>query len=402
MKTRVFALLAALCLILTATAYAEDGAASGTSLTLVPVESAQPQEEAQEAQEGTATLTLTPVQTGDASAQGELKATTEYRWFVNQYNNVRGCTVTYYDNVYAINHGEYYLTPFDSTVPAEYFVIDENGDYAIAPIVLDIADAMRVRLYNADIGELGMLYGQYCERVRGKRGRVGFTGVHEGIDFISSPGTQLYSILDGVVTRAGDSNGTVGVYSEEYDITLLYLHCEEISVHRGDVIEAGTPIGLEGEKGATGAYAHVELRQGRHTSSSPYRDVKLESDCPYAVMQAALDVKASGREPVTYATALEEQRKLAEEEAARRAEEERIAAEQERLAAEAAAEAERLEAEQQELEAAMTPEPAATPDIPLIDELPGTGSGYGFGGTTPSGETPAATPIPEATLPPAA
>ena len=397
MKTRIFALLAALCLILSATAYAE----GGTSLTLVPVESAQPQEASPAEATPAPTLTLTPVQNGNA-AQGQIKTTTEYRWFVNQYNNVRGRTVTYYDNVYAVNHGESYLTPFAATVPEEYFVVDENGDYAVAPIVLDIADAMRVRLYNADIGELGMLYGQYCERVRGKKGRVGFSGVHEGIDFVSKPGTQLYAILDGVVTRAGDSNGTVGVYSEEYDITLLYLHCEEISVHRGDVIEAGTPIGMEGKKGSGTAYAHVELRQGRHTSSSTYRDVILQSDCPYAAMQAALGVQASGREPVTYASILSEQRKLAEEEAARRAEEERIAAEQARQQAEAEAEAARLEAEREALEAAKTPEPAATPDVPLIDELPGTGGGYGFGSETPSGAAPTATPIPEATLPPAA
>ena len=399
MKMRIFALLAALCLILTATAFAEDGA-SGTSLTLVPVESAQPQEEAAEATPMPA-LTLTPVQSG-GTAQGEIKTTTEFRWFISQYGAVRGRTVTYYDNVYAVNHGQSYLTPFAAVVPEEYFVFDEDGYYAVAPIVLDIADAMRVRLYNADIGELAMLYGQYCERIRGSKGRVGFSGVHEGIDFISNPGTQLYAILDGVVTRAGDSNGTVGIYSEEYDITLLYLHCEEISVRRGDVIEAGTPIGVEGKKGSGTAYVHIELRQGRHTSSNIYRNVILESDCPYAVMQAVLGVQASGREPMTYASILSEQLKLAEEEAARRAEEERAAAEQARLQAEAEAEAARLEAERQALEEAKTPDPEATPDIPLIDELPGAGSGYGFGGETPSGETPAATPVPEATLPPAA
>ena len=55
----------------------------------------------------------------------------EYRWFVNQYKTVRGRTVTYYKDVYAYNHGNWGLTPFDSTVAAEYFVKDENGTFAI-------------------------------------------------------------------------------------------------------------------------------------------------------------------------------------------------------------------------------------------------------------------------------
>ena len=53
----------------------------------------------------------------------------EYRWFVNQYKTVRGRTVTYYKDVYAYNHGDWGLTPFDSTVADEYFVKDENGDW---------------------------------------------------------------------------------------------------------------------------------------------------------------------------------------------------------------------------------------------------------------------------------
>lgn len=379
MKKKWFALLAALCLLCLTGAYAEDNA---------------PSEPAQEAGALPGTVQETPapeadVATPDAPEADEADTapaepqtvgvpaaglTTKYRWFVNQYDNVRGVTVTYYDNVYAVNHGEYGLTPFSDAVPAEYFIVDEEGYYAVAPIVLDIADAMRTRLYGGDVGELGMLYGQYCDRVRGKKGRVGFSGVHEGIDFIATPGQPLYAILDGVVTRAGDSNGTVGIYSEEYDITLLYLHCEEISVRRGDEIEAGTMIGVEGSKKSGAPYTHVEMRDGRHTSSSPYRNTKLESDCPYSVMLTALDVAATDRDALTYADTLVADRA-------------RIAAE-EALRIEAARQA--MEAEQAAAE--------ATPDVELVDVLPGTGSGYGFADATPAAQQ---TPVPEATLPPA-
>ena len=302
--------------------------------------------------------------------------TKEYRWFVNQYKTVRGRTVTYYDDVYAYNHGDYYLTPFDSTVADEYFVKDENGVYAIAPIVLDITDAMRTALYGADEGETYMYYGQYCERIAGKKGRVGFSGVHEGVDFCYLDGAKLHAILGGEVTKAGDRNGTVGVYNEEYDVTLLYLHCEDIEVRRGDVLEAGDVIGVEGNKGSGSPYTHVEMRKGRHTSSNTYRDINLESDCPYPVMKEALKVVESGRQPVTAAAVMQAQLMREEAEAAAKAEAE------EQEAAEEAAELEALN---------------------IVDELPGTQAGYGFGEETPVKETPAAEPtvVPEATLPPA-
>lgn len=319
------------------------------------------------------------------TTENGFELTREYRWFVNQYKNVRGRTVTYYDNVYAYNHGDYVLTPFDANVPDEYFVKDANGTYALAPIVLDITDAMRTALYGADEGETYLYYGQYCERITGKKGRVGFSGVHEGIDFCYMDGAKLHAILGGEVTRAGDSNGTVGIYNEEYDVTLLYLHCEEIEVRRGDMLEAGDVFAAEGNKGSGSPYTHVEMRTGRHTSSNTYRDVKLESDCPYPVMQEALGVSESGRQPIT-AAAVAQAQLLREQ-------------------AEAAARAEALAQEEAEKEASKE---AELEELNIVDSLPGTLEGLGFGADETEApasvdETPAAeaTAVPEATLPPA-
>ena len=298
----------------------------------------------------------------------------EYRWFVNSYKYVRTRKVTYYDNVYAYNHGKWGLTPFDSNVPSEYFVRDEDGNFALAPIVLDITDAMREALYGSDIGETALYYGQYCDRIRGRDGKVGFSGVHEGIDFICEPGAALHAILGGEVTRAGDSNGTVGIYNEELGITVLYLHCEKITVRRGQKLEAGTAFAVEGNKKSGSDYTHVEVRAGRHTSSNTYRDINLQSDCPYPVMQAALGVTESGRQPQTMAAVAKAQRMREEAEAAAKAEAE---------AAEAAAKAE---------------EESDDPDVELVDTLPGAKEGYGFG--TEATDAPTPTAVPEATLPP--
>ena len=132
--------------------------------------------------------------------------------------------------------------------------------------------------------------------------------------------------------------------------------------------------------GANTHYTHVELRKGRHTSSSPYRDTVLTSDCPYAVMQQTLGVMESGRQPVTAAAVQQAQRMREEAEAKAKAE-----AEAAQKAAEEEAKAQ-AEAEQ-------------NADITLVDALPGTTAGYGFGNATATPEA-TATPVPEATLPP--
>ena len=368
MKKRITAVLAAASLLFAVGAMAEENVAlpgarvdEAVAVVSTPaaveavqeepvVEIAEPAIEEEEAAE--VIVAADPKET--------LEITEEYRWFISQYNHIRGRTVRYYDDVYCYNHGDYYLTPFDSKVAQEYLTVDESGTYAVAPIVLDITDAMRVALYGEDVGEVSMFYGQYCERRGDGRGRTGFTGVHEGIDFTNAPEAPLYAILGGEVTRAGDSNGTVAVYNAEYDVTVLYLHCEDIEVRRGDVIEAGTYIAEEGKKGSGGTYTHVEMRTGRHTSSNPYRNTILESDCPYPVMQDALGVVQSGRQPVTAAAVMEAQRMREEAEAAAKAEAEAAAKEEE-------------------------------PEIELIDVLDTAQEGYGFTETTV---------VPEATLPP--
>ena len=360
MKKKMTAVLAAVSLLFAVGAYAEDqitlpGTRTQDAPAAVTTPAAVQPAAVSEAPAAEAATPATKV-----VSDAELEITEEYRWFVNKYKNTRGRTVRYYDNVYAYNHGEYYLTPFDSTVPAEYFVVDAAGTYAVAPIVLDITDAMRAALYGADQGETYMLYGQYCERIGDGKGHIGFSGIHEGIDFVNYEGAPLFAILGGEVTRGDDRNGTIAIYNAEYDCTLLYLHCEDSQVRKGDIIEAGAVVGYEGNAGSGSPYTHVEFRLGKHNSSNVYRNTKLESDCPYAFMQEYLGVVESGRQPVTAAAVMEAQRIRAEAEAAALAE----------------AEAAKEEAE---------------PQIELIDVLDSS-EGYGFGETAV---------VPEATLPPA-
>lgn len=221
-----------------------------------------------------------------------------------------------------------------------------------------------------------MLYGQYCERIGDGKGHVGFSGIHEGIDFVNYEGAPLYAILGGRVTRGADRDGTVAIYNAEYDCTLLYLHCEKSQVRRGDIVEAGDLVAYEGNTNSGSPYTHVEFRYGEHQTANPYRNILLQSDCPYAFMQTYFGVKASGRQPVTAAAVMQAQLMREEAEAAAKAEAE---------AQEAAEKAAELE------------------ELNIVDALPGTQEGYGFAGEEAADETPAAeaTPVPEATLPPA-
>ncbi|MBR5225581.1 MAG: M23 family metallopeptidase [Clostridia bacterium] len=378
MKKSLIAALAAASLLFAAGAFAEDSALPGVRVDGAEAAATPAAQEVQAAEVEEAVVELEPVEeevieaieeTAEAeeteAVSGELEITRKYRWFISKYKHIRGRTVEYYDDVYAYNHGDYYLTPFASDVSAEYFVVDDSGAYAVAPIVLDITDAMRTALYGADVGETSMLYGQYCERMGNGKGATGFTGIHEGIDFVNEEGCPLYAIMGGEVTRGYDADGTIAIYNEELDCTLMYLHCENSQVRKGDIVEAGALVGYEGNKNSGSPYTHVEFRYGRHAAPNAYRDVVLKSDCPYPVMQELLGVVESGRQPVTVAAVYEAQRMREEAEAAQRA-----------LEAEAAA------------------QENAEPEIELIDTLPEAGEGYGFG-------EEAEVVVPEATLPPA-
>jgi len=301
-------------------------------------------------------------------------AITDYQGFVFANRVLRHKKVTFYPDVLAYNHGEYRLQPFDGAVPERFFVVDGQGKHALAPFVLDVTDAMRIALYGGDVGKTALFFGQYTERVRSADRKWGYSGIHEGIDFIAAKGQPIYAIVEGEVLRAGHGkDNTIAIYNEQYNTTVLYLHTVDVQVSRGDRIAAGTLLSYEGSRGSGDPYTHVEVRFGRRTSPHPYRNHVLQSDLPYDFFAHALGVTPSGREAVTAESLIE--------------------AEQMRLAAEAEAEAARLAQEEAEARLLATPTPAPTPEIRLLEEDEGDADpNFGFAETL-------GTPLP--TLPPA-
>ncbi len=107
-------------------------------------------------------------------------------------------------------------------------------------------------------------YGQRNLTVNGKK----LGKYHIGTDYLFPQGTELVLPVDveiiGVNTGHGDYGGHVFAYSKELDGTFHPSHMSRIDVKKGDIVKAGTVIGLSGgargTHGAgtsTGAHLHI-------------------------------------------------------------------------------------------------------------------------------------------------
>ena len=93
---------------------------------------------------------------------------------------------------------------------------------------------------------------------------------HTGLDIASVYGTPVAAAADGVVALAGAETdgqghlvgyGNYVVIAHGGGVVTLYGHLERELVQPGQVVRAGTPIGLEGTSGnSTGPHVHFELR----------------------------------------------------------------------------------------------------------------------------------------------
>nr|WP_274362787.1 MULTISPECIES: M23 family metallopeptidase [unclassified Paenibacillus] len=101
---------------------------------------------------------------------------------------------------------------------------------------------------------------------------------HNGIDLAMPEGTQLRSIVDGVVEKVvdyGAQNIGKGVIIRTDDGTqLIYGHMEKVSVRPGDHVDVGEFIGLSGNTGhSTGPHLHFGMmKDGEYIDPTPLAD----------------------------------------------------------------------------------------------------------------------------------
>jgi murein DD-endopeptidase MepM/ murein hydrolase activator NlpD len=97
---------------------------------------------------------------------------------------------------------------------------------------------------------------------------------HNGIDIAMPEGTELRSVVDGVVERVFDGSGKIGegvVIKLEDGTRAIYGHMSDVDVKVGERIEAGELIGLSGNTGnSTGPHLHFGImRDGQFVDPSP-------------------------------------------------------------------------------------------------------------------------------------
>jgi len=107
---------------------------------------------------------------------------------------------------------------------------------------------------------------------------LGTPAMHTGIDFGGHHGAPLYSTGPGKIVYSGN-RGDYGLTVEVnhgMGFSTLYAHLSRIDVGVGDMVEAGTKVGLAGSTGrSTATHLHYEVRyNGRPLN--PYAMIKVE------------------------------------------------------------------------------------------------------------------------------
>ena len=101
------------------------------------------------------------------------------------------------------------------------------------------------------------------------------TRFHDGID-LNCHYANVYSMLPAVVKKVVHSNHGYGnhVVLEHGDIECLYGHLSVILVNEGDIIPAGTVVGISGNTGkSTGPHLHIRIRRdGNSVNPKPFID----------------------------------------------------------------------------------------------------------------------------------
>ena len=89
---------------------------------------------------------------------------------------------------------------------------------------------------------------------------------HQGLDIAANSGTDVLSVMAGVVEEVGYEEGGYGNFvkirhSEEF--YTLYAHCSKIMVSKGESVETGECVAKVGSTGrSTGPHLHFEIIVG--------------------------------------------------------------------------------------------------------------------------------------------
>jgi hypothetical protein len=85
--------------------------------------------------------------------------------------------------------------------------------------------------------------------------------MHNGLD-LHARGDKVFAMLHGIVHKVGyDKRSGIFVTLRHGDITISYCHLSKVTVRKGDVVSAGTVVGITGNTGrSTGEHLHITCK----------------------------------------------------------------------------------------------------------------------------------------------
>lgn len=113
----------------------------------------------------------------------------------------------------------------------------------------------------ADSSCLYNLYGALMYNVGSVSGKF-----HVGVDMTYSTGRAIRAPFSGQIIASGGSYGMVALYNSTQNKTFVFLHMTGCAASGN--ITKGSTMGYQGSVGTTASHLHVEVYEGRVTSSS--------------------------------------------------------------------------------------------------------------------------------------
>jgi len=154
----------------------------------------------------------------------------------------------------------------ESTV--HYTVTQQNGEQTAQHIISEsvtkeaVAEIVLEGTKTPSVGTGNLVWptvGGYVSSEQGPR----WGKHHKGIDIARPSNRTIKAADNGVVVEAGYNNGGYGnkvVINHNNGMKTVYAHLNSISVNVGDVVEAGSAIGVMGSTGnSTGVHLHFEV-----------------------------------------------------------------------------------------------------------------------------------------------
>ncbi|KIL15231.1 M23 family metallopeptidase [Bacillus safensis] len=126
-------------------------------------------------------------------------------------------------------------------------------------------------------------------------------GSHKGLDIAAPEGESIFAASEGVVARSyvSATYGEVVFIQHPNGYETVYAHLHERFVKKGDHVQAGQPIGIIGNTGASrGTHLHFEVHRGNWSVSKKDAIDPLKMIAVERFKEPALHV--NGHEKNTY------------------------------------------------------------------------------------------------------